>query len=198
MPKAYVYLAMAGAIAAALVAASATTVSLPPCLAEDVVQGLTWEPASSPQSRVWIVRGFVVIAALWGSARLIGTDGSVAARALGACFYGCQSVSGSRVVDLVEASDRGGAMSGIVSGFAAASLAIFAGEAGAISLPSAIAGILGLPFPPRSRWVSTFFPETSRHDLNRSRYPRARRRNHLRPRNAPAPDQESNAVMTRE
>ena len=57
-------------------------------------------------------------------------------------------------------------MTGIISGFAAASLAIFAGEAGAISVPSAIAGILGLPVSAAvAMVVSTFFPETSRHDL---------------------------------
>ena len=66
LPKAYVYLAMTGAIAAALVAAGATAVSLAAVLGEDVVQGLTWEPATG-QGRVWIVRGFVVIAALCGS-----------------------------------------------------------------------------------------------------------------------------------
>src|SRR5262249_8514990 len=53
LPQAFVYLLIAGALAAALVAASATTVSLAAVLGEDVVQGMSWEPAS-PQSRVWI------------------------------------------------------------------------------------------------------------------------------------------------
>ena len=55
---------------------------------------------------------------------------------------------------------------GIISGFGTAAVAIFAAEAGVISLPSAIAGIVGLPVSTAvAMTVATFFPETSRHDL---------------------------------
>ncbi len=166
LPKAYVYLAMAGAIAAALVAAGATAVSLAAVLGEDVVQGLTWEPAKS-QNRVWIVRSFIVVAALCGSflVSLAPTDPlQLVLWALG--------LTGASLFPVLALSiwwkrlTRGGAILGIVSGFATAALAIFAGEAGVISLPSAIAGILGLPVSAAvAMTVASFFPETSRHDL---------------------------------
>ena len=166
LPKAYAYLAMAGAIAAALVAAGATTVSLAAVLGEDVVQGLTWDPAT-PQSRIWIVRGFIVATALAGSflVSLAPTDPLLLVLwALG--------LTGASLFPVLALSiwwkrlTRGGAMFGIISGFTIASVAIFAGEAGAISLPSALAGILGLPVSAAvAMIVSSFFPETSRHDL---------------------------------
>ena len=65
LPKAFVYLLLAGGVAAALIAASATAVSLAAILGEDVVQGLSWEPASN-ENRVWITRVFVAIAACCG------------------------------------------------------------------------------------------------------------------------------------
>lgn len=166
LPKAYVYLAMAGAIAAALTAAGATAVSLGAVLGEDVVQGLTWEPAT-PQNRIWIVRGFIVVSALCGSflVALAPTDPlQLVLWALG--------LTGASLFPVLALSiwwkrlTRGGAILGIAGGFAAAALAIFAGEAGAISLPSSIAGILGLPVSAAlAMMVSSFFPEASRHDL---------------------------------
>ena len=166
LPKAYVYLAMAGAIAAALLTAGATTVSLAAVLGEDVVQGLTWEPATS-QNRVWIVRSFIVVSALCGSflVSLAPTDPlQLVLWALG--------LTGASLFPVLALSiwwkrlTRGGAIVGIIGGFATAAMAIFASEAGIISLPSAIAGVLGLPVSAAlAMTVATFFPETSRHDL---------------------------------
>ncbi len=166
LPKAYVYLAMAGAIAASLIAAGATAVSLAAILGEDVVQGLTWDP-STAHNRVWIVRGFVVIAALCGSflVSLAPTDPlQLVLWALG--------LTGASLFPVLTLSiwwkrlTRGGAIVGIVCGFATASFAIFAAEAGVISMPSAIAGIAGLPISAiMAMMVSSFVPETSRHDL---------------------------------
>ena len=65
LPMAFAYVLIAGTLAAALVTASATTVSLAAVLCEDVVQGV-WEPAPA-QSRVWIMRGFVIIVAVCGA-----------------------------------------------------------------------------------------------------------------------------------
>ncbi len=166
MAKANYYLLLAGALAAALLSAGATTMALSGILAEDVVQGLQWEPASPP-SRVWIARGFISIAAACGLALtlLAPTD------PLRLVFWAL-SLTGASLFPILVLSvwwkrlTRLGAHAGVLAGFATAALAIFAGEAGVIGLPSAIAGILGLPVAVLAAMgLSSLFPEANRHDL---------------------------------
>ena len=59
-----------------------------------------------------------------------------------------------------------GAIVGVLAGFAAAAIAILLGEVGAISTPSPIAGILGLPISlALALGVSSMRPQASRHAL---------------------------------
>ncbi|MBS0232791.1 MAG: sodium:solute symporter [Proteobacteria bacterium] len=145
LPSAFSYLLLAGSLAAALVTASATTVSLASVLGEDVVQGMSWEPSSS-QNRVWVGRGFVIIAALCGATLSIAAPTDP----LRLVFWAL-SITGSSLFPVMVLSiwwkrlTAEGATIGVLSGFIAAALAILISEMGAISTPSPIAGILGLP-----------------------------------------------------
>lgn len=145
LPMAFTYVLIAGALAAALVTASATTVSLAAVLCEDVVQGLSWEPAPA-QSRVWIMRGFVIIVAICGA--LLTTMAPTDPLQL---VLWALSITGASLFPVMILSiwwkrlTSAGAITGVAMGFAAAALAIFLSESGALNVPSPIAGILGLP-----------------------------------------------------
>jgi cation/acetate symporter len=145
LPMAFTYVLIAGALAAALVTASATTVSLAAVLCEDVVQGLSWEPAPA-QSRVWIMRGFVIIVAICGALLTIMAPTDPLQLVLWAL-----SITGASLFPVMILSiwwkrlTSVGAITGVAMGFTAAALAIFLSESGALNVPSPIAGILGLP-----------------------------------------------------
>ncbi|MGL4398174.1 MAG: solute symporter family protein [Hyphomicrobium sp.] len=166
LPKAFVFLGLAGALAAALMSASATSVSLAAILAEDVVRGMTWEPAANT-NRIWISRCFVPVAALAGACLTILAPTDPLRLVLWAL-----ALTGASLFPLLILSiwwkrlTLGGAVTALLTGFITASLAIFAGEAGAIPLHSAIAGVLGLPLAAGAAIaVSSMWPETSRHNL---------------------------------
>jgi len=145
LPMAFAYVLIAGTLAAALVTASATTVSLAAVLCEDVVQGLSWEPAPA-QSRVWIMRGFVIIVAVCGALLTIMAPTDPLQLVLWAL-----SITGASLFPVMILSiwwkrlTSVGAIIGVATGFAAAALAIFLSESGTLNVPSPIAGVLGLP-----------------------------------------------------
>jgi cation/acetate symporter len=166
LPQSFVYLGYAGAIAASLTAAGATLISLASILSEDVVQGMSWEPASDG-NRVWLTRGFVPLTAVSGVllTLLAPTDPLRlvlwALSLTGASLFPVLALSiwWKRMTPL-------GAISGLVAGFVVAALAIFASEAQVIGIPSVISGILGLPAAVAATLiVSSLLPETSRHLL---------------------------------
>jgi cation/acetate symporter len=166
LPMAFVYLLFAGALAAALVTASATTVSLAAVLGEDVVQGMSWEPPSQ-RNRIWVVRGFIAIVAVCGAALSIAAPTDPLRLVLWAL-----SITGASLFPVLVLSiwwkrlTVGGATMGIISGFAAAAFAILMSEMGAHSIPSPIAGILGLPVSfALALGLSLMRPEASRHGL---------------------------------
>ncbi|MFA5955508.1 cation acetate symporter [Hyphomicrobium sp.] len=166
LPSAFTYLLMAGALAAALVTASATTVSLAAVLGEDVVQGMSWEPMT-PQRRVWIVRGFVAIVAFCGAMLSIAAPTDPLQLVIWAL-----SITGASLFPVMVLSiwwkrlTVGGAIIGVVSGFAAAAFAILISEMGMLSTPSPIAGILGLPVSfVLALATSLMRPDASRHGL---------------------------------
>ncbi|MEQ1716304.1 MAG: sodium:solute symporter [Hyphomicrobium sp.] len=166
LPAAYMYLGLAGALAAALVGASATTIALAAILAEDVVQGMSWEPASA-ENRVWIARAFITVAALCGAALTLLAPTDPLRLVLWALALTGASLFPVLILSIWwKRLTRMGAIAGVLSGFGVAALAIFVAEAGVIGIPSAIAGILGMPVATLAAMlVSSGFPETSRHDL---------------------------------
>lgn len=167
LPSTFVYFLLAGALAAALVTASATTVSLAAVLGEDVVQGMSWEPPSA-QNRVWVVRGFIAVVAVCGAALSIAAPTDPLRLVLWAL-----SITGASLFPAMLLSiwwkrlTVGGAIAGVISGFVAASLAILMSEMGTLSTPSPIAGILGLPVSlGLALMTSLMRPEASRHALS--------------------------------
>lgn len=166
LPRSYIYFGFAGALAAALASICATTMALAAILSEDVVQGMTWEPATG-KGRVWIARVFVSVAALTGATLtlLAPTD------SLRLLLWALSLTSASLFPILVlsiwwKRLTRAGALAGLIAGFAVAALSIFMAEAGLIGLPSALAGVLGLPVATLvAMGIATVRPGTSRHDL---------------------------------
>ncbi|WP_423415257.1 sodium:solute symporter [Hyphomicrobium sp. B1] len=166
LPSAFSYLLLAGAVAAALVTASATTVSLAAVLGEDVVQGMSWEPPTT-QSRVWIVRGFIVVVAFCGAMLCVTAPSDPLRLVLWAL-----SLTGASLFPVMVLSiwwkrlTVGGAIVGVISGFVAGAFAIMMGEMGTLSTPGAIAGILGLPVSfALAIGTSLMRPEVSRHTV---------------------------------
>lgn len=166
LPDAFVYLLLASAVAAALVTASATSAALAAILSEDVVQGLSWDPAST-ENRIWLTRAFIGIAASCGGllAIMAPTD------ALRILFWALSLTSGSLFPVLAlsiwwKRLTAQAALFAVVSGFAMSALAIFAAEAGLYLIPSYIAGSIGLPVATAvALAVSALRPEATRHDV---------------------------------
>ncbi len=144
-PAVLVYLALAGALAAAVAAASMSALSLGAVLAEDVVNGLKWEPAANrvrlATARVSIVAAAVVGAWLALIAPADPFDLLIWALAL--------SASGLFPVVVLsiwwKRLNAFGAIAGMVVGFGSAATTIVAGEASWIGLDSALAGVIGIP-----------------------------------------------------
>jgi cation/acetate symporter len=145
LPGVFVYFTAAGVVAAALVAASAATVTLANILAEDVINGLSWEPLPS-DARLWLGRVAIGGVALFGGAitLMAPTDPL-------RLLLWCLALTGSTLFPVLVLSiwwkriNAFGAMAGLVCGFSVAVLTILAGEASILGLDGALSGILGLP-----------------------------------------------------
>ncbi len=166
LPRSYLYLAYAGAIAASLAAVSATVMALAALLSEDVVQGGSWEPLQ-PSGRIWLGRACVAAAALAGAILTLLAPTDPLRLVLWALALTSASLFPVLVLSIWwKRLSRAGALAGMTSGFAVAAGSILLSEAGALGLPSAIAGVIGLPLSGAvAAIVSSFFPDTSRHDL---------------------------------
>lgn len=166
LPQAFTYLLLAGALAGSLVAINATVISLAAVLSEDVVQGMSWEPVA-PHARVWLARGFVGVVAACGAMLTMIAPTDPLRLVLWAL-----SITGASLFSVMILSvwwkrlTVNGAIAGVISGFAAAALAILLSEVGATGIASPIAGILGLPVSlVAALGVSMARPGTSRHAL---------------------------------
>lgn len=145
LPSVFLYFAATGIIAAALLGAGATASALGNVIAEDVVNGLSWEPLPRP-GRVHVGRLAIAGAAVFGGlvALLAPTD------PLRLLLWSL-ALSGSTFFPVIVLSiwwkrmNGFGAIAGMSCGFAVAVLTILAGEANILGLDGALAGILGLP-----------------------------------------------------
>jgi cation/acetate symporter len=145
MPAVFFYLMLAGALAAALAAASATAVALGNVLAEDVVNGLSWEPPT-PVLRLALARVAIAAAAALGGA-IAAASPTDPLRLLLWAF----ALTGAAAFPVLVLSvwwkriNAYGALAGLGTGFTVTMLAIIAGEAGWIGFDSTLAGMFGLP-----------------------------------------------------
>jgi cation/acetate symporter len=145
LPDVFAYFAAAGVVAAALVAASAATVALGDVLAEDALNGLSWEPLPR-RARVLVGRvAIAAVALLGGAIAMLAPTDSIR------LLLWSLALTGSTLFPVLVLSiwwkrmNAFGAIAGLACGFAVAVLTILAGEAGVIGLDGALAGILGLP-----------------------------------------------------
>src|SRR5690606_9697103 len=144
-PAVLVYLPLAGAFAAAVAAISMSTLALGSALSEDVINGLTWEPAPS---RLRLITARISIAA----ATLIGTWLALVAPTdpLSLMLWAL-ALSASGLFPVLILSiwwkrlNKLGALAGMGAGFGVAVMAIITGEATSLGLHSALAGVLGMP-----------------------------------------------------
>ena len=138
------YMALAGAVAAALLGASAAIAAIGNMLAEDGVGGLVSEPA--PQMRVTVAQfaiGAVAVLTGW-IAMLVPAD------PLDLLLWGL-ALSASAGFPVIVLSilwkrlNAFGACVGMIAGFVTAVLAILAGEAAWLGLPGSLAATFGVP-----------------------------------------------------
>lgn len=163
LPDAFLYFAAAGVVAASLVAAGAATVTLANILAEDVINGSSWEPLPRA-ARLWVGRIAVGgVAAFGGVITLLAPTDPLR------LLLWCLALTSSTLFPVLFLSiwwkrmNAFGAMAGLVSGFGVAVLTILAGESGIIGLEGALAGILGLPAGAAAALIaSTITPAPSR------------------------------------
>ena len=143
MPAVLLYLVISSAVAAALAACGAVVTALAQVVAEDIINGLSWEPPSD-SVRLGIAQGTLgVTAALGGMVALAApTDPlrlllwSLALTASAAFPVLVLSVWWKRI-------NAFGAMAGLIAGFAVAILAILGSEAHWLAVDSALAGSAG-------------------------------------------------------
>jgi cation/acetate symporter len=145
LPNVFVYFAASGVVAAALVAAGAAAVALGNVLAEDVVNGLSWEPLPR-EARLWAGRIAIAgVALLGGAIALLAPTDPLR------LLLWCLALTGSTLFPVLVLSiwwkriNAFGAIAGLACGFSVAVLTILAGEAHVLGLDGALAGILGLP-----------------------------------------------------
>lgn len=166
LPRSFLYLAYAAALAASLATINATVMALAGILSEDVVQGGTWEPVQTA-SRIWLARACVVASALSGAILTLLAPTDPLSLVLWALALTSASLFPVMVLSIWwKRLTRAGAIAAMASGFGVAAFAILMAEAGSFGLPSAIAGVLGLPVATAvALIVSSLRPDTSRHDL---------------------------------
>lgn len=145
MPQFLLYLALAGAIAAALAAAGAAAIALANIVAEDLALGLTWE-APVTNVRLAVARGAIAVVVI-ASAVLSQFTHADPLR----LWLWSMALTGSTLFPVLVLSiwwkrlTAFGALAGIMTGFAVASLAIVSGESQLFGLDSVLAALIGIP-----------------------------------------------------
>ncbi len=170
MPAVLFHAALVGGIAAALAGATATVTALANILAEDVFNGLSWEPPAN-SARLLVARLGLAVAVLVGLA--IATVAP--ADPLMLLLWSLALSAGTAFPLLVlsiwwKRLNSWGALAGLGAGFAVTVLAILAGEAEVTSVNSALAGVLGVPAAFLAALVtSKLTPAPERHVLELTR-----------------------------
>lgn len=145
MPAALVYLAAGGVVAAALATAGAVALALGNILSEDIIYGLTSQPAKTGP------RLIVSRLALGGAAALAGLIALAAPTDPLKLMLWAIALTGASAFPVLVLSiwwkrlNTFGAVAGLATGFGVTVLAIIAGEAGLTGTDGALAAAIGLP-----------------------------------------------------
>lgn len=143
-PSVFLYLALAGAFAAAVAAVSLSSLSLGTLLSEDLINGLKAEPARN-KFRLMLARGCIALAVIIG----VGIALIVPADPLWLVLWAL-ALSASAFFPILVLSiwwkrlSAFGTACGALAGFAVTALVIVAGEA-SLGLSGALAAVLGMP-----------------------------------------------------
>jgi cation/acetate symporter len=166
LPDSVLYLAAAGAVAAALAAAGASAVALGNVLGEDVISGLSWA-ALAAGVRLAIARIGLAAAILLGAAIAVLAPTDPLKLLMWALALTASTAFPILILSIWwKRTNAFGAIAGLLSGFAVAVLAIYSGEAGWIGLDSMLAAALGLPAALAAAIsVTLLTPAPSRHVL---------------------------------
>ena len=145
-PQVMVYLAMAGGLAAALLALGSALMTSAAIVSEDIIHGLRTEPASE-SARVMAARGAL------GGVALVAVWLAIAAPADPLrLFLWSLAYSGSTAFPVLllsiwwKRATAWGAIAGLLAGLMVTTAAILLGEAAVWMLPSTLASAIGLPF----------------------------------------------------
>ncbi|MEQ1576023.1 MAG: sodium:solute symporter [Hyphomicrobium sp.] len=145
LPSAALYLTAAGVLAAALATAGASLVALGSSIAEDIGNGLSFDPLPD-KSRLIVARSGLAIAAVAGACLAVLVPSDPLKLVLWAL-----ALTGSAAFPILVLSiwwkrlNAFGAVAGLVSGFGVVALAIVAGETGQSEIQSALSGVFGIP-----------------------------------------------------
>jgi len=144
-PQVLVYLSLAGALAAALAALAAGLVASAALLSEDIVHGL--QPEGTPDgSRIGAARVALVGVAFVTVWLAIATPADPLKLFLWSLTFSASAAFPVLVLSIWwKRINAWGAMVGMLTGLGVAAFAVLLGEAGAWTLPSVLAGAVGLP-----------------------------------------------------
>ncbi len=166
LPSAFVYLAAAAAIAAALATTGAAGVALGNLLSEDVLNGLSWEPTGDT---VRLLMARVMLAAAIGAGTALALVAPADPLSL---MLWAVTITGATAFPVLVLSiwwkrlNEFGALAGMISGFVISTGAIIAGEAGLFSTAGTVAAAVALPVGTiAALLVSVMTPAPSRHAL---------------------------------
>ncbi len=144
-PQAFVYLALAGAFAAALAALAAALMGCSALMSEDVVHGLR---AEVPPDGTRVASARVALVAVAVATAWLAVAAPVDPLKL---FLWSLSFSAAAAFPVLilsiwwKRTNAWGALAGLLTGLSVTALVIFLAETGAWTMPSALAGALGLP-----------------------------------------------------
>lgn len=145
MPSVMLYVVMAGIVAAGMVGAGSCVVALGNILAEDVVDGLSSEPAPDPV-RLATARVTLILVAAIGGAFAILAPTDPLRLIIWALVLTASSVFPVLILSIWwKRINVYGAMAGMLSGFGVAALFMLVAEAGWLGMDSALAAIFGAP-----------------------------------------------------
>lgn len=145
LPASVLYLAIAGAVAASLAAAGAAAVALGNVLTEDIVYGLSWQPAPSG-FRLSVARVAIAVALVLGAVIAIIAPTDPLKLMLWALVLTASATFPLIVLSIWwKRVNVYGAIAGLATGFTVAILVIIAGEARWVELSSALAAALAAP-----------------------------------------------------
>ncbi|MGE0855955.1 MAG: sodium:solute symporter, partial [Hyphomicrobiaceae bacterium] len=166
LPGTIVYLVAAALVAAALACAGATVANLANILAEDIVNGLTWEPPVDG-ARLLLARALLLLAMAGVAAVSLLTPSDPLRLMHWALVVTAATAFPVLILSIWWKRLNGfGAVAGMATGFALAVGAITAGETGLLETPGPLVAAAGLPAGAIvAMIVAVLTPAPSRHAL---------------------------------